>query len=263
MTVVLWHIELSHYNEKARWALDYKRIPHERRVPMPGLHGFRAMVLTRGAQRRLPVLKLDGRRIGDSTAIIAALEEYAPEPPLYPGDAAERARALELEDWFDEQLAPPLRRFVWYHTLPDTDATAASLFTSPSPVRERLLRATAPLIRPAVRRDYDVNEEAAGRARGQIVAAMDRVEAELQPSGYLVGDGFTVADLTAASLFTPVLAPPQRPYVPHTMAPAILELREELESRPGGEWLAEMYARHRGESAEIVTTAAPAGSVAR
>ena len=251
MTVVLWHIELSHYNEKARWALDYKRIPHERRVPMPGLHGFRAMVLTRGAQRRLPVMKLDGRRIGDSTAIIAALEEYAPEPPLYPDDPGERARALELEDWFDEQLAPPLRRFVWYHTLPDTDATAASLFTTPSPVRERMLRATAPFMRPVVRRDYDVTEDAAARARVQIVAAMDRVEAELQPSGYLVGDGFTVADLTAASLFTPVLAPPQRPDVPRTMAPAILELREELESRPGGEWLAEMYARHRGESAEI------------
>src|SRR5512145_2912686 len=106
MSVVLWHIEISHYNEKARWALDYKRIPHERRVPMPGLHGFRAMVLTRGAQRRLPVVKLNGGRpIGDSTAIIAALEEYAPEPALYPADPGERARALELEDFFDEQLA--------------------------------------------------------------------------------------------------------------------------------------------------------------
>jgi len=251
VTVVLWHIELSHYNEKARWALDHKRIPHERRVPMPGLHGFRAMVLTRGAQRRLPVMKLDGRRIGDSTAIIAALEKYAPEPPLYPEDPAQRARALELEDWFDEQLAPPLRRFVWYHTLPDTDATAASLFTTPSPVRERLLRAAAPVVRPVVRRDYDVTDEASARAREQVVAAMDRVEAELGPSGYLVGDDFTVADLTAASLFTPVLAPPQRPYVPQTVAPPIQELREELSARPGGEWVAEMYTRHRGESAEV------------
>jgi hypothetical protein len=27
-TPLLWHIPLSHYNEKARWALDYKRIAH-------------------------------------------------------------------------------------------------------------------------------------------------------------------------------------------------------------------------------------------
>ena len=27
---VLWHIGISHYSEKARWALDYKRVEHER-----------------------------------------------------------------------------------------------------------------------------------------------------------------------------------------------------------------------------------------
>ena len=103
VAVVLWHLEISHYNEKARWALDYKGIPHERREPMPGLHGVRAMILTRGSQRRLPVLDLEGRRIGDSTAIIAALEDYRPEPALYPADRSERTRALELEDFFDEE----------------------------------------------------------------------------------------------------------------------------------------------------------------
>ena len=132
MTVILWHVELSHYNEKVRWALDYKGIPHERRVPMPGLHGVRAAVLTRGAQRRLPVVELDGRRVWDSTDIIAALEQYRPEPPLYPEDPAELARALELEDWFDENLGPAVRRLGWFHTLPDTDATSAALFNGAS-----------------------------------------------------------------------------------------------------------------------------------
>jgi glutathione S-transferase len=254
MRTVLWHIEISHYNEKARWALDYKHVPHERRVPIPGLHGVRASLLTRGAQRRLPVLELNGGRIGDSTAIIAALEEHVPTPALFPADPQHRTRALELEDWFDEKLAPPLRRFIWHQTLPDTDAVVAALFTRPSPVRERLLRATAPIARWAVRRDYDISDVTAEQARAQVVSAMDRLESELQPSGYLVGDGFTVADLTAAALFTPVLAPPQRPYVPRTVARPILDLRDELSARPGGEWVAEMYSRHRGESSEVART---------
>jgi glutathione S-transferase len=257
VTVVLWHLEISHYNEKARWALDYKGIPHERKEPMPGLHGVRAMVLTRGAQRRLPVLDLEGRRIGDSTAIIAALEEYRPEPALYPADPAERARALELEDYFDEELAPAVRRFVWHFTLPDPDAVIEALFTKPSPTRERLLRATAPVASRMVRADYSVNDDSAARSRREIVAAMDRVEAELQPSGYLVGDAFSVADLSAAALFTPLLAPPGRPYAPTTVVPEVLKLREELSARPGGEWVDEMYARHRGTSAEV-----PAGAAA-
>jgi len=263
MSVVLWHIELSHYNEKARWALDYKQVPHERRVPMPGLHGLRALVLTRGAQRRLPVLELDGRRIGDSTAIIAALEAYRPEPPLYPADPAERSRALELEDWFDENLAPPLRLFVWHHTLPDTDAVGAALFTRPSPGRLRLLRTVAPVAKRMVRMDFHINDETAAEARKEVVAGMDRLESEIQPSGYLAGDSFSVADLTAAALYTPLLAPPERPYAPPTMPAPLLELREELMARPGADWIFEMYARHRGTSAEIgAAPAAPARAAA-
>ena len=104
---------------------------------------------------------------------------------------------------------------------------------------------TAPVVRPLVRRDYDVSEASAALARDKVVAAMDHLEAELGPSGYLVGDQFSVADLTAAALFTPLLAPPERPYLPRSVPPAALELREELSARPGGAWIHEMYARHR------------------
>src|SRR4051812_13009382 len=121
MTPTLWHIELSHYNEKARWALDYKGIPHVRRAPLPGLHGPVAMAVSRSAHRKLPVLVLDGRRVADSTAIIAALEEYRPEPPLYPADPADRRRALEIEDYYDETLAPAIRRLNFHHSLDDPD----------------------------------------------------------------------------------------------------------------------------------------------
>lgn len=246
MTVVLWHIEISHYNEKARWALDYKGIPHERRVPMPGLHGVRAGVLTRGRHRRLPILDLDGRRVADSTAIVAALEQYRPDPPLYPDDPAERAEALALEDEFDERLAPPLRLLTWFHTLPDTDATIATLFTSPSPGRERLLRLSAPVARRMVSLDYGVNEANATQAEATLRETMDLIESRIGPSGYLVGDRFSVADLTGAALFTPLIAPPQRQYAPPSIAPGLASLREELTARPGGEWVHEMYARHRG-----------------
>lgn len=246
MSVVLWHIELSHYSEKVRWALDYKGIPYEARVPMPGLHGVRAAVLTRGAQRRLPVIDLDGRRIGDSTAIIAALEAARPEPPLYPQDPDDRARALALEDRFDEELAPAVRLLMWFHTLPDTDATAAALFTEHSPVRERLLRASAPVSRRMVSADYGVNAANAARAEVTIRETLDRIAAELGPSGHLVGDRFSVADLAGAALCTPLLAPPERPYAPAVIAPSLRPLRDELTASPGGRWVIETYARYRG-----------------
>src|SRR5215472_6888265 len=102
-TPLLWHIPLSHYNEKVRWALDYKRIPHRRRVLGPD-YLIRAWRAT--GQGKLPILWLDGRAIADSTRIIAALEERYPDPSLYPSDAGSRARALGLEDDLDDTLGP-------------------------------------------------------------------------------------------------------------------------------------------------------------
>ena len=45
---VLWHITTSPYSEKARWALDHKRVPHRLRAPLPGAHIPIALWLTRG-----------------------------------------------------------------------------------------------------------------------------------------------------------------------------------------------------------------------
>jgi glutathione S-transferase len=246
MSVVLWHIPISHYNEKARWALDHKGIAYELRAPMPGVHRVRALTLTRGRHQRLPILELDGRRVADSTAIIAALEEYRADPPLYPADLGERERALALEDYFDEELAPLIRRFMWHHTLDDADAALAAVAPNAGPTRRRAMRMMGPIARRAVRRDFDITDETAAAAFDGIRAAMDRLEAELAGNDYLVGDAFTVADLTGAALFTPLLAPAERRWAPKRLAPILMAAREELDARPGGRWVHEMYARHRG-----------------
>ncbi|MEA2212720.1 MAG: hypothetical protein QOF83_2668, partial [Solirubrobacteraceae bacterium] len=61
-----------------------------------------------------------------------------------------------------------------------------------------------------------------------------------------VGDRFSIADLTAASLFYPVVLPPEFPYrVPSKVPARGREFIATLAVRPGGRWIAEMYARHR------------------
>src|SRR3954452_8040537 len=103
---LLWHLPISHFSEKVRWALDWKRVPHCRRVMPPGLHPLGGLVLSRGRVYTMPVLVADRRSIGDSTEIIAWLEERFPDRPLYP---AEKARALELEGWRGENARPASR----------------------------------------------------------------------------------------------------------------------------------------------------------
>jgi glutathione S-transferase len=248
---VLWQLQLSHYNEKVRWALDRKRISHVRRSLLPGLHRLKARRLT-GDTATTPVLTLDGRSIGDSTRIIAAIEQRWPQPPLYPSDEAQRRRALALEEFFDEELGPHIRRAVYHELLPHPEM-AVPLFANGQRLPARVLvRATFPALRAGMRRALEINPGAAEASREKTVAALDRLEDEIGPSGYLVGDSFTVADLTAAALFYPVVRPPEFPYPSVTDPPeSAREFLDSLSRRPGGEWVAEMYRRHRSPSAEL------------
>ena len=255
-TPVLYHLEISHYNEKARWALDYKRVPHVRRAPPPLLHMPLALAMT--GKPTLPVLELDGEAIGDSTRIIEAVERRWPEPPLYPGEPAERRRALELEELFDEELGPSVRRYLFHEVLeglePD-DFVEGALAGSP-PVVRRVMRATAPVGSRLLRLRYGIDPEGARAAQLKIESSFERLERELQPSGYLVGDRFGVADLALAALVAPIVAPEQFPYPqPQRGHPALERLRAALGENGIVEWTREMYARHRGASAEV-----PAGA---
>ena len=123
---VLWHFTVSHFNEKVRWALDFKRIPHVRRALLPGFHFLKVWRMT--GQTAVPVLVLDGRPIHDSTRIIEAVERAYPEPPLYPRDESERRRALALEDFFDEQFGPSIRAMLVHaQFVHDPELTAATV----------------------------------------------------------------------------------------------------------------------------------------
>ena len=249
---VLWHLDISHFNEKARWALDYKHVPHERRSVFPGMQMISARLL-RGGTSTLPVIEIDGKRIGDSTRIIEELERRWPHPPLYPADPVQRQHALDLEEFFDEHCAHELRRVIFDQFLRDRDLMGEAAGTDRHRAG-RFLGILYPVVNRAVRSKYDVNPEAAARARRTVEAAMDRLEAELGPSGYLVGDSFSVADLTAAAIFSPLFCPPEFPYHqvdPDRFPEDLRRWREGLTERPAFRYVMDMYARHRGVSAEV------------
>ncbi len=244
----LWHISISHYSEKVRWALDHKRIPHRRRaVPIPGAHIPASLWLTHGANRTFPVLEIDGRRIGDSTEIIAALERRFPDPPLYPADPAQRHRALELEDFFDEELGPHTRLLAFHELGKDRERFEAVIArTAPGPIA-RLGSGAAGYARTFTGLRYGVrSEEAAEVARGKIVNALDRLEVELGSGEHLVGERFGVADLAAAALFYPLVLPDGAPLAGDEPLPqSLARFRAPLEERSGYRWVEETYRRHR------------------
>lgn len=249
---VLWQLRFSHFNEKGRWALDYKGIRHTRRSLAPGTHSRRAKQL--GGSGTTPLLQIGGRTIGDTTELIAELERIQPDPALYPAGEAARERALGLEDYFDEQLGPYLRGAVFAALLPDREALVSVTTQGLGSGTRRTINLFYPVIRPRLRKALVEAPGGAEVCREKTFAALDRLESELAGGDYLVGDQFTVADLTAAALFFPLVSPPEFQYeIPDPWPAKWEEFRRENADRLGYRWVEEMYRRHRGPSAEVTS----------
>jgi glutathione S-transferase len=244
---VLWQYNFSNYNEKARWALDFKHAPHTRRSLLPSMP--RAMLFSlRGT---LPVLDLDGQRIVDSTRIVEALERRYPEPALYPDDPSERRRALELEEYFDEHAGHELRRVAFVELRAYPDFVSAFLTTGRSPRTRRIYRMllAAPGSMAYANRRYRLTDEDAARAMIKLTQALDRITGEVQPSGYLVGSSFTIADLTAAALLFPLAWPTELQYdYPDPPDSAFMRA---FAAHPALGWIRDIYSRHRGRSSAV------------
>jgi glutathione S-transferase len=247
---VLHHLKVSHYNEKVRWALDYKGVPHVRRASIPGRHRKLARELTGDAT--LPVLVENGHAIGDSSRIIAHLENRYPTPPLYPSDLGERRRALDLEDFFDEELGPYARLLLIHHMLPDSGLFLGAFVPDASGPRLVLARAQFPIMRPRIKQAFGIDDESVSHALQKVHFACERFRTELQPNGYLVGDDFSVADLTVAALVAPIVAPRDFPYPqPQGEHPRVEPLRDVLDEYGLMDWTRDMYTRKRRRSAAI------------
>lgn len=241
--IVLWHLKLSHFNEKARWGLDLKRLPHARRAAVPGVHPLAALWLAR--RDTLPILVVDGRAIGESSAILAELDRLAPEPRLVPEDLELRTRALALQAFFDHEVGPQLRSVAYDKLLSDREATVDALGGGLAPVQRRMVAGLLPVVLPLFRRRLDINAEATADGLRRTRAALDRVAAEAGPAGFLAGDRLSVADIAAASLLGPLVRPPGSLYARLEVPAPLRAVVAELAPHPGAEWVRAMWAEHR------------------
>ena len=96
----LYHLWLSPISRKERITLVEKNLDFELKSEHPSARRSEFLALTPACD--LPVLSEDsGPTIANSSAICEYLEEFRPEPPLYPGGASERAEIRRLIGWFD------------------------------------------------------------------------------------------------------------------------------------------------------------------
>ncbi|MFI5299152.1 MAG: glutathione S-transferase family protein [Polyangiales bacterium] len=244
----LYQFSVSHYCEKARWVLDYKRVDYEVIELFPGLH--RKKLRRLGVPGSVPVyVDASGATptvLGDSMDIALHLERTIADHPILPVDEADRAKVLAIARDLDHGAGPAVRRYM-YGKILEANALPSVMFAGASGARLAAGRLAAPLLGALLKKQYKIDRAGMDKSYARVMAAFDGIEQLTggDPKRYLVGDTLTLADITAASLLGPTVGAAESPWG-RTPAPAsMIALREELRARPAGRWILERYAVDR------------------
>lgn len=167
----LYHLPLSPFCRKVRLVLAEKGLVAELIEERPWEK--RMEYLRQNPSGHVPMLKIDGMTLGDSTAICEYIEETHPEPPLMPRNPAARAETRRLVQWFDDKF--------------QREVTAKLLYER---VTKQLARAGHP------------DAQAIKDGLGAIIYHLDYLDWLLDQRRWLAGDQMTLADFAAAAQFS-------------------------------------------------------------
>lgn len=247
---VLVTIPISHFCEKARWALDRARVDYEERAHLQILHW--AAVKRAGADgKTVPVLVCGDTVLSESADILAFADERAPEAlRIYPDDPQARAEIRALEQDFDDRLGPEGRRWMYEH-MRGQRALVKRYAPTGVPAWQRLgLPVAYATVAKIIDRYLGVNAESAAHGLGEVRATFDEVAERLADGRpYLAGDRFSAADLTFAALTAAVLMPPEYGVPlpqPDELPPAMGAVVRELREHPAGRFALRMFREERG-----------------
>jgi glutathione S-transferase len=236
-------IPISHYCEKARWAMDRLGIPFEEEGHAPAFH-VRATAKAGG--RSTPVLVTRAGIFKDSTDILKYLDSFAPPgEELYPPDPALGREVDDLEECFDHDLGPSTRLWGYFHLLPRRDLMLPVFRAGVPEWQASTLVVVYPVVRFLMRRAMNITAPRAVEALERIGRIFDEVECRLSDGrSFLVGERFTAADLTFAVLSYPMVFPSecQSPGPSLEEAPAaLLDVIRSFRARPGGAFVQRIF----------------------
>lgn len=238
----LYTFAISHFSEKARWALDFAGIPfHDVRL-LPGPHMFTTRRLAR--RTSVPILVDGEHTIQGSSAIIDHIQDKLGGRTLAP-PAERRVRTAELEAMANHAFGFGIQCIGYDALLPHRELVA-KLWVHDGPRWGHAFYAlTFPLVKQRVQKLYKIRPDEVERAKQRFSSAMDRFDNELGRSPYLGGDAPDRLDITVAALLAPLACPPEHlmqwpPYPPELDAFAT-----QFAARPTTRHVLRMYREHR------------------
>lgn len=248
MTVpVLYIFAISHYCEKARWALDYLGVDYR----LQHLSPVSYIKIVRGLgvpDTSLPILAGGSQTLQGSAQIIDWAEAHKGPGTASLEAGIDSTAAREIECRLDDIAGVHLRRYYYSEALLDRPHKVRPIFARDLSWHQRLvLRLAWARIRRYMIRGMDLGVAQGLESRDIVEAELDWLDNLLADGrAFLLGERFSRVDLTAASLLSPLALPPEHPaYHDLQLPPGIAADLEAWRERPSLRWIRGLYQRFR------------------
>jgi len=201
-------IPISHYCEKARWALERVGMPYREERHVQGIHRFAAR--RAGGGVTVPVLVTPDGVLGDSGEILTWVDARTPpEHRLFPAEPDARYEVEGLCRRLDEELGPKGRRLMYIHMLAQRKLMLRFNNEGVPYWEDRAIRYGWPLVLRFARRELGIRPGIEAEDEAAVWRELDFVAALLADGRpHLCGERFGAADLTFAALSAAVVVPP-------------------------------------------------------
>lgn len=261
-------INFSHYCEKVRFAFDLlendsdkeNKFYYTEDAHPPAFSFFETIPASNDQASSAPMVvykdpsKNENIFLHDSSKIMENFCSFLYEA----GTEAKKQEIKDLENYFDENLGPTLRVALYFTLLqPKYFSDTIEMGSRNTSVVEAFLfsKMLGKGLSDAMKKSMKIDSKNAEISWKAVRSVFQKVSERLIANGwekepcYLIpGCSFTAADLTFASLASPLISPPELRSVypsPDEFPYEIKQVRDELIDSPAGQFVLHLYKMHR------------------
>ena len=245
MATQLYTFTISHFGERAKWALDHKGVDYQTRILLPGPHLLMVRRLAKATS--VPVFRHGDKVVQGSRAIVDYVDDMFDGPPLRADDQSAMRR---LEKMAESGLGYAVRRCIYAELCRYQPEDVKRMWKQDGPWYGRAVYAVAfGICLRGLARMYDFRRHKVEASRVKLAETLDRLDAIIDGREFYVGGRFSRVDITMASLLAPLTRPANHGCRwPDPMPANVRALEDAHRDRPSFQHALRMYAEHRHQS---------------
>ena len=203
MTPLLYIFPISHFSEKARFALDLAKFDYELKTLVPGEHIQILKKIT--TESFVPVLQTKDGVIQGSSKILDLIDSDSFQ-------AASSEEEREMEKKIDDQLGKGLQTIL-YHFILAYPEIIGKLFLTRQPTKEEIIPPPErfDLISLVLRKRYKINPKNVELVMTNVKTLGSEIQEIYKSKKFFNGKSFGRVDLTVATLFSALAMPKEAP----------------------------------------------------